>query len=151
MHEWWKTFFDSDYLRLWGALFTAEQNAQQADAIWKLLCLKAGSRLLDAACGHGRLSVEFAKRGAVVLGVDQAEALLEKASRNNTYGDRLRYLHHDLRELLPEGGFDAACNVFSSIGYGTEEEDSSQHFAVLSAPADWSSSKPTTETPPLPS
>lgn len=123
MQDWWKTFFDVNYLRLWGELFTPEQNAQQADAIWQLLRLQAGSRLLDAPCGYGRLSLEFAKRGAVVLGVDQAEALLTEAARHNTFGDCLRYLRHDLREPLPESGFDAACNVFSSIGYGTEEDD----------------------------
>jgi len=30
---------------------------------------------------------------------------------------------HDLRTPLPETGFDVACNIFSSFGYGTEEED----------------------------
>jgi SAM-dependent methyltransferase len=37
--------------------------------------------------------------------------------------ERLRYLRHDLRTPLPETGFDVACNIFSSFGYGTEEED----------------------------
>jgi SAM-dependent methyltransferase len=123
MQDWWKTFFDSEYLRLWGEAFTAEQNARQAEGLWSLLRLHSGSRLLDAPCGYGRLSMEFAKREAFVLGVDQAEPLLAQAACNNPYGDRLRYLHHDLRQPLPEGGFDAACNVFSSIGYSTEEDD----------------------------
>jgi len=123
MQDWWKTFFDADYLRVWGALFTPEQDEQQAEGIWKLLQLRPGSRLLDAPCGYGRLSVQLAKRGAVVLGVDQSETLLAEAGRNNTYSERLRYLQHDLRKPLPEGGFDAVCNVFSSIGYGTEEDD----------------------------
>ena len=123
MDDWWKTFFDADYLHLWGGAFPPELDAQQADGIWQLLGLRTGSRVLDAPCGYGRLSMQFAKRGAVVLGVDQAEALLAEAMRNNTYGDHLRYLRHDLREPLGEGSFDAACNVFSSIGYGTDEDD----------------------------
>jgi SAM-dependent methyltransferase len=123
MQDWWKTFFDGDYLRLWGEAFTAEQNAQQAAGIWELLRLQPGFRLLDAACGYGRLSVEFAKRGAAVLGIDQSEMLLAEAARNNLFGTQLRYLQHDLRQRLPDAGFDAACNVFSSIGYGTEEDD----------------------------
>ena len=41
MQDWWKTFFDGDYLRLWGEAFTAEQNAQQAAGIWELLGLTA--------------------------------------------------------------------------------------------------------------
>jgi SAM-dependent methyltransferase len=123
MSDWWKAFFDADYIRLWGEMFTPEQDAQQADAIWQLLRLENGSRLLDAPCGYGRLSACFARRGASVLGVDQSEELLAHARLNNAYGDRLRYLRHDLREPLQESGFDAACNVFSSIGYGSEKDD----------------------------
>ena len=37
--------------------------------------------------------------------------------------ERLRYLKHDLRRPLVVTGFDVACNVFTSFGYGTEEED----------------------------
>lgn len=39
----------------------------------------SGLRLLDIACGHGRLSRELARRGAEVVGVDLSAALLEKA------------------------------------------------------------------------
>jgi SAM-dependent methyltransferase len=67
----------------------------------------------------------LAARGAIVLGVDQSEALLEHAQRER--GDlppsRLQYLRHDLRTPLAEGGFDCALNVFTSLGYGTEEDD----------------------------
>ncbi len=37
--------------------------------------------------------------------------------------EKLRYLCHDLRQPLSESGFDAAINIFSSLGYGTEEDD----------------------------
>jgi SAM-dependent methyltransferase len=127
MSNWWKTFFDTDYIRLWGERFTPEQDGQQAEAIWHLLQLQTGSRLLDAPCGYGRLSACFARRGAIVLGVDQSEDLLARARLDNVYPDRLRYLQQDLREPLRESGFDAACNVFSSIGYGSEEDD----FAIF--------------------
>lgn len=36
--------------------------------------------------------------------------------------DRLCYVRHDLCQTLPDGGFDAAFNVFSSIGYGSETD-----------------------------
>ncbi len=127
MPDWWKTFFDADYLRLWGGMFSPERNTQHADALWQLLRLQPASRVLDAPCGYGRLSVPLAERGASVLGVDQSETLLAQAQRDNPHPDRLRYLQHDLRQPLPEGNFDAAFNVFSSIGYGTEDED----FAIL--------------------
>jgi SAM-dependent methyltransferase len=122
---WWKTFFDDDYLNIWGQLFNEENNAQQAENLWEMLNLSPGCKIVDAPCGWGRLSRRLALLGANVLGVDQSETMLALAERDR--GDlppeRLRYLRHDLRTPLPETGFDVACNIFTSFGYGTEEED----------------------------
>ena len=125
MNDWWKVFFDQDYLRIWQQVFTEEANAKQAAELWWMLDLNAGCRLLDAPCGWGRLSRPLALRGAIVLGVDQSETMLTvaEAQRGEVPQERLRYLSHDLRKSLPESGFDVACNIFSSFGYGTEEED----------------------------
>ncbi len=122
---WWQSFFDADYLRVWGPAFTAEQSAAQADLIWKLLGLREGSRVLDVPCGYGRLSRPLAERGAVVLGVDQSADLLAAAERDRgtVPQSSLRYMRHDLRQPLRESGFDAAFNLFSSFGYGPEEDD----------------------------
>jgi SAM-dependent methyltransferase len=48
-------------------------------ALLELIGEVAGLRLLDLACGHGRLARELARRGAQVVGVDLSAALLEKA------------------------------------------------------------------------
>ena len=125
MNEWWKTFFDEEYLRIWGQMFTEDANTKQAADLWSMLDLKPGCRLLDAPCGWGRLSRPLALLGAAVVGVDQSEILVAaaEAQRGELPGDRLRYLSHDLRIPLPETGFDVACNIFTSFGYGTEEDD----------------------------
>jgi SAM-dependent methyltransferase len=125
MDDWWKTFFDADYTRIWGWADRPAETAQQAQGVWELLTLHEGSRVLDAPCGYGRLSLPIARRGATVVGVDQSEELIAQAERNrgDLPADCLRYLRHDLRQPLPEGGFDAAFNVFSSIGYGSEIDD----------------------------
>ena len=125
MDNWWKTFFDSDYIRIWGWSDRPTETARQVQGVWELLTLHEGSRVLDAPCGYGRLSLPIARRGATVVGVDQSEDLIAQAERNrgDLPTDSLRYLRHDLREPLPENGFDAAFNVFSSIGYGSEEDD----------------------------
>jgi SAM-dependent methyltransferase len=122
---WWKTFFDDDYLRVFAQTFTDEINAKQAADLWSMLDLTPGCRILDAPCGWGRLSRALASLGAIVLGVDQSVTLIRAAEhlRGEVMPDRLRYLVHDLRLTLPETGFDLACNIFTSFGYGTEEED----------------------------
>jgi SAM-dependent methyltransferase len=130
MGEWWKTFFDTDYLHLWEGVEALDKTEREVTGLWTVLNLTADSRVLDAPCGYGRISRALAERGAQVLGVDFSADLLAEAERRR--GDlpteRLRYQQHDLRTPLKEAGFDAGLNIFSSLGYGTEAED----IAILS-------------------
>ena len=48
-------------------------------ALLELVGGVGGERVLDLACGHGRISRELARRGGRVVGVDLSQALLEKA------------------------------------------------------------------------
>ena len=113
---WSDAFYDDDYLRLWGNFYDEAASAAQADAIVSILELAPGARVLDAPCGFGRVSRPLAARGMIVVGVDRAAPLLASA---RAHGDVVAYVQHDLREPLPEslGVFDAAANVFSSIGH----------------------------------
>lgn len=123
--QWWTSFFDADYVRLWSQSIHEARSAEEADFFWRILGLGPGSRVLDAPCGYGRIARPLAARGAAVLGVDQSQALLDCAERlrGDLGPERLRYLRHDLRRPLDEGGFDVALNVFTSLGYGEEEDD----------------------------
>jgi SAM-dependent methyltransferase len=65
-------------------------------ALLQLIGDAAGLRLLDLACGHGRLARELARRGARVVGVDLAAALLEKArAREAASPLQIAYVHAD--------------------------------------------------------
>jgi SAM-dependent methyltransferase len=125
MAEWWQTFFDDNYLMIAGNLLGEEASQKQVADLWSMLDLREGCRILDAPCGWGRLSRHFAARGAVVLGVDQSETMLAAAEqrRGDLPPDRLEYRRHDLRTPLDRSDFDVACNIFTSFGYGTEEDD----------------------------
>jgi len=48
-------------------------------ALFDLLPACAGRRLLDLACGQGRVARELARRGATVVGIDISDALLGRA------------------------------------------------------------------------
>jgi 2-polyprenyl-3-methyl-5-hydroxy-6-metoxy-1,4-benzoquinol methylase len=66
-------------------------------ALLDLLGPVAGQRVLDAACGHGRISRELARRGAAVTGVDISAVLLDRAraaERDEPLG--ITYLHADI-------------------------------------------------------
>ncbi|HEY2549533.1 MAG TPA: class I SAM-dependent methyltransferase [Streptosporangiaceae bacterium] len=73
-----------------------------------------GLRVLDLACGHGRLTRELARRGAEVVGIDISGRLISKArelERADPMG--VRYLHADVAgpDVLGEAEFDAvACS-----------------------------------------
>jgi SAM-dependent methyltransferase len=130
MSHWWETFFDTDYLRIWEGSEAPDKTEREAAGLWDVLGLRPGSRVLDAPCGYGRIARALAARGARVLGVDQSAALLAEAERRRgeLTPEQLRYRRHDLRAPLDEGGFDAALNIYSSLGYGSEAED----VAILS-------------------
>ena len=72
-----------------------------------------GKRVLDLGCGHGAMSVELARAGAEVLGIDLdrdriAFAQAHVASRHPALQDRLRFEAMDLSDLPAAETFDLA-------------------------------------------
>jgi ubiquinone/menaquinone biosynthesis C-methylase UbiE len=65
-------------------------------ALLDLLGAVAGLRVLEVACGHGRITRELARRGADVVGVDISAALIRKAELAEDEQPRgIRYIHAD--------------------------------------------------------
>jgi ubiquinone/menaquinone biosynthesis C-methylase UbiE len=122
--ETWDAFFSEFYLR---AFVEAERNAEaeaQAHAAARLSGCPPGGDLLDAPCGFGRHSIPLAAAGFRVVGVDRSEALLDEARRRAGHGRWPKFVRADYRDLpLPDASFDAALNLFSSLGYLGDEED----------------------------
>lgn len=66
-------------------------------ALLDLLGPLAGLRVLDVACGHGRVTRELARRGARAVGIDISAALIGRAresERDQPLG--IRYVHGDV-------------------------------------------------------
>jgi SAM-dependent methyltransferase len=115
----WETFGPS--------IFTAERTSQTAaevGAIIALLQLKPGSMVLDLCCGPGRHSLEFARRGFLVTGVDRTSSYLEQA-RERTLSEHLsiEFLKSDMRSFVRQDTFDAALNFLTSFGYFEDPTD----------------------------
>ena len=67
---WYVDFFRSDYLNVYGHMFTEERAEKESAFVASALELKPGASVLDLCCGQGRHSVQFAKRGLKVTGLD---------------------------------------------------------------------------------
>jgi SAM-dependent methyltransferase len=84
----------------------------------------AGARVLDAPCGFGRHSLALARRDFQVTGVDLSETELGRArERAQSAGLKLALVRQDMRDMEFSGEFDLALNLFSSIGYFSDDED----------------------------
>ena len=84
-------------------------------------------RIVEPACGTGRVLESLAKRGYEVLGYDLSPEMVAYA------GERLRVsggrvMRGDMAAFRPPGRFDAAINLVNSIGYLLDDRDLSSHL-----------------------
>ena len=118
MSEWWETFFSGPWQQAQLQQSTEEGDRNAADKIERATRLQPGSRVLDVACGDGRISLELAARGHQVTGVDLTARFLDEAKRKAAErGLFARFEHGDMRELTFEAEFDAVINFGGSFGY----------------------------------
>ncbi|MDD6487871.1 MAG: class I SAM-dependent methyltransferase [Spirochaetales bacterium] len=95
-----------------------------AEAVCKIAELSAGSSILDACCGPGRISVELALLGLKVTGVDIMQPFLDAAKETaEDEGVNLELIRADMRTFETEKKFDAACNLYTSFGYCSSIEE----------------------------
>src|SRR4051794_36481413 len=120
----WDAFFSDFYLRAYASEERDLEAETQALAAAKLTGCPEGGELLDAPCGFGRHSIPLARAGFRVTGVDRSGALLAEA-RRRAHGERWpKFVQTDYRELpFPDESFDAAVNLFTSLGYLGDEQD----------------------------
>ncbi|KPL03091.1 MAG: cyclopropane-fatty-acyl-phospholipid synthase [candidate division Zixibacteria bacterium SM1_73] len=104
----WEEFFDGHAPVYMENSFTKHTLAE-VDFIIEELQLRPDSRILDVGCGTGRHSVELARRGYLMTGVDISSGMLaqaRKAAKNA--GVRVEWIHADATEFKSNNAFDAA-------------------------------------------
>ena len=112
----------------WGPLgFDAERvqaGVGEVDQILARLELPPGSAVLDLCCGVGRHSLELARRGFRVTGVDRNEKFLRQAGERATQAALpIELVTCDMRQFRRPDAFDAAISYFTSFGYFEDEAD----------------------------
>lgn len=116
--------FNDDYLYFFGERL-ARASGADADLIWRLLALEAGTTVLDLACGHGRIANRLAALGARVTGLDVTPLFVEQARAEASAAQlKVDYVEGDMRELpWPDESFDRVVSWFTSFGYFSDEEN----------------------------
>lgn len=90
---------------------------KDAEAFFRQLGIKPGTRLLDVGCGAGQLALIAARAGAIVTGCDIAPNWLE-AARNRAAAEGLKATFEEGdAESLPylDGQFDVVVSVFGAM------------------------------------
>ena len=121
--DWWRTWFGPGYLALYDD-YVAERTPLEIDQLEGLLALRPPRRILDLPCGQGRHSIELARRGYEVTGVDLSPFMLDVArKRAAEAGVQVRWLTGDMRQAIPGESFDVILNLFTSFGYFDDPAD----------------------------
>src|SRR3990167_5347616 len=73
--NWWKTLFNSLYLKTDGDVFENSDNtSQDVNLLLQALMLKPEDHILDLCCGQGRHTLEMHRRGFTnVVGIDRSK------------------------------------------------------------------------------
>ena len=130
----WQSFFDSQAETYEQNGFT-KHTVGEIDFFLSLFPLTKGESVLDMGCGTGRHSIELAKRGFVVTGVDQSAGMLSVARRNAlAAGVSPTFIQADAREWSSGGSFDTAiCLCEGGVGLIEAGESAEAHdTAILS-------------------
>ena len=111
-----------------------EDTIRQVDFLIDKLKLKGNERILDLACGFGRHSLEFARRGYDVTGVDITPEYVDYATKQaQTENLNARFICSDIRQVSFDNEFDVVLNMADgAIGYLENEEENLKIFRVIS-------------------
>ncbi len=113
-HQWFETFFQGPAVDFWTRAMTPALTLADVDFLEKAFDVKPGARLLDVPCGNGRHSIELARRGYSVTGIDLSDEFLAAAQAELDADWR----KGDMRALeLEPSTFDGAFCFGNSFGY----------------------------------
>jgi D-alanine-D-alanine ligase len=125
--DWWRKIFNSIYLKT-DADVVDDHNItrKEVQCFSEILHLSPDVKILDLCCGHGRHSLELARRGfKYVEGLDRSHYLIQKAkAQAKKEGLSIRFREGDARRLhyLPDT-FDAVMLLGNSFGYFETVQD----------------------------
>jgi SAM-dependent methyltransferase len=104
----WEKFFDGHAPKYMNEPFT-KNTAKEVEFILEELKLKPHGSILDVGCGTGRHSVELARRGFRVTGVDISSGMLAEAQKAaQKAAIKVTWIHENATKFKSNTKFDAA-------------------------------------------
>ncbi len=99
MKQWYEELFQNYSRKYDGEAFT-QGTIGECDFIENEIAHNRAVRILDIGCGTGRHSIELARRGYSVVGVDLSDSQLHRAKEKAlTENLQVSFLKHDARKL----------------------------------------------------
>ncbi len=129
----WETFFAAHAAAYDDNVFT-RNTLKEVDFLLEELQVSPGGRILDVGCGTGRHSIELARRGFGVTGLDLSAAMLAIAkAKAEAAGVRVDWVQANATQFSFDEPFDAAIclceGAFGLLGVG---DDAIEHpLAIL--------------------
>lgn len=128
----WQTFFDSHAPHYMQNVFT-KNTVAEVDFVLEELGLPPGSRILDMGCGTGRHSVELARRGYRMTGVDLSAGMLAQARQAATAaGVEVEWVQSDATQFQATSQYDGAiCLCEGAFGLLGLDDDPVEHSLAI--------------------
>jgi SAM-dependent methyltransferase len=99
----------------------------EVEKVVSLLGIGPGTHILDLCRGVGRHSLELARRGFHVTGVDRTRLYLDRASKQaEAEALKVEFVQDDMRTFCRPDAFDAVINLFTSFSYFEDPEEDRQ-------------------------
>jgi len=122
--HWTESFFEGTWDKIIRNVYPPERSRAEAAFMFEALGLGRGARVLDVPCGDGRISLELARMGCDVVGVDRTKASVRRARRRaRASGLGAEFRVGDMRRPEVEGPFAAVVNWWGSFGYFSDAEN----------------------------
>jgi SAM-dependent methyltransferase len=120
----WQDFFDGHAPIYMKNVFTKNTKAE-IPFLLKILNLPKGAKILDIGCGTGRHSIELAKRGYRVTGIDQSSGMLAQAKNGAEKAKvKIELIQADATDFKLPAHFDAAiCLCEGAFGLLGKDDD----------------------------